>query len=49
MKRLNTLLAATAITTISASAAMAEKWDMPMAYPATNYHTENGVAFAACV
>ena len=27
----------------------AEKWDMPMAYPATNYHSENGVAFAKCV
>jgi TRAP-type C4-dicarboxylate transport system substrate-binding protein len=49
MTRLNALLAATAMTAIGASAAMAEKWDMPMAYPATNYHTENGVAFAKCV
>lgn len=29
--------------------ARAEGWDMPMAYPATNYHSETGVAFAACV
>ncbi|MBL4646648.1 MAG: TRAP transporter substrate-binding protein [Rhizobiales bacterium] len=28
---------------------MAEKWDMPMAYSASNYHSENGAAFAACV
>lgn len=46
MKRLTYLLAATAL---SASGAVAETWDMPMAYPATNYHTENGVAFAECV
>ncbi|MFY0680698.1 MAG: TRAP transporter substrate-binding protein [Thalassovita sp.] len=29
-----------------ASAAAAEKWDMPMAYAATNYHSEMGVVFA---
>lgn len=46
MKRLTYLLAATAL---SATGALAETWDMPMAYPATNYHTENGVAFAECV
>jgi len=46
MKILTYLLAATAL---SASGAVAETWDMPMAYPATNYHTENGVAFADCV
>lgn len=46
MKILTYLLAATAL---SASGAVAETWDMPMAYPATNYHTENGVAFAECV
>jgi TRAP-type C4-dicarboxylate transport system substrate-binding protein len=32
-----------------ASAALAEKWDMPMAYPATNFHSENAAAFAKCV
>ncbi|MGB3313847.1 MAG: TRAP transporter substrate-binding protein [Albidovulum sp.] len=46
MQRLSYLLAATALT---AGAATAETWDMPMAYPATNYHTENGVTFAQCV
>ncbi|MEZ5657539.1 MAG: TRAP transporter substrate-binding protein [Burkholderiaceae bacterium] len=30
-------------------AALAEKWDMPMAYAASNYHSENGAAFAKCV
>jgi len=29
-----------------ASAAMAEDWDMPMAYAATNFHSEMGVVFA---
>ncbi|MDI3336201.1 TRAP transporter substrate-binding protein [Defluviimonas aestuarii] len=46
MKKLTYLLAATAL---SATGAAAETWDMPMAYPATNYHTENGVTFAQCV
>ena len=27
----------------------AEKWDMPMAYSASNFHSENGVTFADCV
>ena len=26
-----------------------EKWDMPMAYSATNFHSENGATFAQCV
>ena len=42
-------LAAAAAATLYASAAFAEKWDMPMAYPATNFHSENAAAFAACV
>lgn len=32
-----------------APAFAAEKWDMPMAYSASNFHSENGVAFAECV
>ncbi|MCB1883148.1 MAG: TRAP transporter substrate-binding protein [Geminicoccaceae bacterium] len=32
-----------------AGAAHAETWDMPMAYPDSNFHSENGKAFAACV
>ncbi|MEO0924087.1 MAG: C4-dicarboxylate ABC transporter substrate-binding protein, partial [Pseudomonadota bacterium] len=31
--------------TVAGSAA-AENWDMPMAYSATNYHSEHGVIFA---
>lgn len=38
-------LAAAALAAF-ASSAMAEKWDMPMAYAATNYHSEHGVMFA---
>ncbi|MEZ5792125.1 MAG: TRAP transporter substrate-binding protein [Nitratireductor sp.] len=50
MKKLTRMLAAASVmTAVSASAAFADKWDMPMAYPATNYHSENGVAFAKCV
>ncbi len=30
-------------------AALAEKWDMPMAYSATNFHSATGAAFARCV
>ncbi|MEP3048185.1 MAG: TRAP transporter substrate-binding protein [Roseibium sp.] len=37
---------AVAALTIGASSALAEKWDMPMAYAATNYHSEMGVVFA---
>ena len=44
MKRL--LIAAASASVLFASAAQAEKWDMPMAYSATNYHSEHGVMFA---
>jgi TRAP-type C4-dicarboxylate transport system substrate-binding protein len=33
----------------AASPVRAEKWDMPMAYPATNYHSETAVKFAEMV
>lgn len=33
----------------AATPALAENWDMPVAYPASNYLTETAVAFAACV
>lgn len=32
-----------------AGVAQAEKWDMPMAYSATNFHSETGAEFAQCV
>ena len=47
MKNLKTMVAAVAaITTLSTGVAHAEKWDMPMAYAATNFHSEMGVVFA---
>jgi TRAP-type C4-dicarboxylate transport system substrate-binding protein len=39
-------LAAAGSLGLCVSAASAETWDMPVAYPASNYHTENAVAFA---
>ncbi|MBD3666230.1 TRAP transporter substrate-binding protein [Sulfitobacter aestuariivivens] len=36
-------------TAIVAAPALAEDWDMPMAYSATNFHSENGAKFAECV
>ena len=40
---------AAALALMAGAAAAAETWDMPMAYPDSNFHTENGKAFAACV
>lgn len=34
---------------VAATAASAEKWDMPMAYSATNFHSMTGAEFAKCV
>ncbi len=48
MKQMKTLLATSAIA-LAAGAASAETWDMPMAYAATNFHSEVGANFAACV
>ena len=49
MTKLKTLLAATAASALAAGAASAETWDMPMAYAATNFHSEIGAGFAQCV
>lgn len=49
MKNITKLLAATALTAASAAPAMAEKWDMPMAYSASNFHSATGAEFAECV
>ncbi len=49
MKKFATLLAGTAVSMTMVGSAMAEKWDMPMAYSATNFHSENGAKFAKCV
>lgn len=40
------ILATTAVAVGFAAVANAESWDMPMAYSATNYHSEHGVIFA---
>lgn len=47
MKPLASTVCAAALLT--AGAAAAERWDMPLAYPATNFHSENAAAFASCV
>ncbi|WP_137699377.1 TRAP transporter substrate-binding protein [Marimonas lutisalis] len=49
MKHLTTLAAASAIALTAAAPAMAEKWDMPMAYSASNFHSATGAEFANCV
>ncbi|MBO9447546.1 TRAP transporter substrate-binding protein [Ruegeria sp. R14_0] len=49
MKKLTSLLAATALTAAATVPAMAEKWDMPMAYSASNFHSATGAEFAKCV
>lgn len=36
-------------TVLTLNAQAAEKWDMPMAYSATNFHSQNGVMFADAV
>ncbi len=49
MKPLSKTLSTTAMTValaIAGSTASAEQWDMPMAYAATNFHSELGVVFA---
>jgi TRAP-type C4-dicarboxylate transport system substrate-binding protein len=46
MKTVNITLCATLATIGFAGSAMAESWDMPMAYSATNFHSEHGVIFA---
>ena len=44
------LMAGTATATLALTSALAaETWDMPMAYAASNFHSENGTEFAQCV
>ena len=49
MKFLKPILIAITFSVGIITTSFAEKWDMPMAYPATNYHSENGSSFAQCV
>lgn len=48
-KTLTATLMTTAGLAVAASGAMAEKWDMPMAYSASNFHSATGAEFAKCV
>jgi TRAP-type C4-dicarboxylate transport system substrate-binding protein len=48
MLKLTTALTA-ATMAIGATSATAEKWDMPMAYSASNFHSATGAEFAKCV
>ncbi|MGH6896662.1 MAG: TRAP transporter substrate-binding protein [Geminicoccaceae bacterium] len=43
------LIVGAAAVAMSATAAWAESWDMPMAYPDSNFHSQNGKTFAECV
>lgn len=48
--RLNTVLVGLASAMVmAASAAQAEKWDMPMAYSGSNFHSVTGAEFGKCV
>ena len=49
MKRILSTAAALTLMTALAPAQAAEKWDMPLAYSATNYHSENAALFAKAV
>lgn len=50
MKTIRNLMATTALVAAAAvSAQAAERWDMPMAYSATNFHSVTGAEFAKCV
>ncbi|WP_199270464.1 TRAP transporter substrate-binding protein [Stappia indica] len=50
LKSTTGIVTAALLAAAAASPALAaEKWDMPLAYPATNFHSENAAAFAACV
>ena len=49
MKKLTSILAATAVTALSATAALAEKWDMPLAYSGSNFHSVTAAEFGKCV
>ena len=48
-KPLAGIAAAVAMGLVSGAALAAEKWDMPLAYAASNYHSENAAKFAEAV
>lgn len=48
-RKIATLACSAIVATTFSAAAMAEKWDMPMAYSATNFHSATAAEFANCV
>ena len=46
MKKYTKMVAASVVGVLAAGTAIAENWDMPMAYSASNFHSEMGVVFA---
>ena len=50
IKHLISMLAAAGLAAgVAGAAQAAEKWDMPMAYSATNFHSATGAEFAKCI
>ncbi len=49
MKTMTSFLAASVATAALSGAVVAENWDMPVAYPSNNYHTENAQKFVDAV
>ncbi len=50
MSKLKAVMTATAATVaLAATPVVAEKWDMPMAYSGSNFHSVTGAEFAQCV
>ncbi len=50
MKKSGLLVAVSACAmALGATAASAEKWDLPMAYSGSNFHSVTGAEFAACI
>ena len=48
-RTLTSLMTATALTAAAVAPAMAETWDMPLAYSATNFHSAVAAEFGKCV
>ena len=49
MSKLTKILATATLAAAAASAQAGEKWDMPMAYSGSNFHSVTGAEFAKCV
>jgi len=49
MSNLAKIIATASIAAVAATAHAGEKWDMPMAYSGSNFHSVTGAEFAKCV